>query len=488
MKIVVGCLYHESNTFNPFYTHSSDFVLIEGEEVLDRLASTQVFKEAGMEVIPSIYAVGLSSGIVTEEAYRYFANKILEVIKNEGDIDGIWLHLHGSMTVENIGSGEWQLIKEIRQIVGDEVPISLALDIHGNLPSDLVDNVNIIRSYRTVPHVDQPETEVITAKLLQQQIINNANVRPVYLRLPIIIGGDTAIGAEDPLRTIFQKIEELELMEGIASASFFIGFSWADTENTASTIVIVPESNDDREYALEQAVELGNYIFSKRGEFTFNSIALEPDDAIKYAIESNESPIFISDTGDNTTGGAPGINTMMLKLFANQENLNGKKVCIASIFDEKAYEQVVGSSVGELVEVNVGKNYDENSQSIFIKGRLIAKGDLLGYLGSTSDKVGKVCTISMGNMDVVIADKAGSFITNGHFIAAGLDLHEYDIVIVKQGYLFAQLSEISKMSIFSISPGATYQYFNKLEFKNIARPLYPFDHEVSLVQAKTTIR
>lgn len=80
MKIVVGCLYHETNTFNPFPTTKDDFVVVEGEDVLKRLASTEVITERGAKVIPSIYATALSSGIVTKETYRFFADKILSCI------------------------------------------------------------------------------------------------------------------------------------------------------------------------------------------------------------------------------------------------------------------------------------------------------------------------------------------------------------------------------------------------------------------------
>lgn len=81
MKILVGGLYHESNTFNPFLTEKDNFTLYEGEEMLNRVKSTQVFKDAGAIVIPTIHAFGISSGIVTKDTYRYFADKMLKVIK-----------------------------------------------------------------------------------------------------------------------------------------------------------------------------------------------------------------------------------------------------------------------------------------------------------------------------------------------------------------------------------------------------------------------
>ncbi|MEI3606500.1 M81 family metallopeptidase [Pseudogracilibacillus sp. SE30717A] len=479
MKIIIGGLYHESNTFNPMLTEKDHFSIVEGNQVYDRVCSTQVFREEGATVIPSIYATALSSGVVSEKTYRYFSDKILTVVKKEADIDGIWLHLHGSMTVENIGSGELQLLKEIREIVGFDIPISLTMDIHGNNTDELKDYANIIRAYRTVPHIDQCETEMITAKLLVDSIRSGEKITPAFVRLPFIIGGEQAIGNQDPLKSIFNKLEEIENSDGIASASFFIGFSWADTKNTSASIYIVPETQSYYQLAQEQANKLAEYVYSRRNEFKLVSIPLNPQEAIEKALNSTEKPVFISDSGDNTTGGGIGVNTELLSSFLQIGNLNNKKVCIAAIYDEKASKISENYNLGEEISLDIGIGFDSYSKSVTVRGIVKAKGALLGYLGGESDYVGSTCTISVGDIDIVIADKGHSFITMNHFAKAGLKIDDYDIIVVKQGYLFAELAEISKLHILAITQGATYQLIEELDFKNIKRPIYPFD-EVEL--------
>src|SRR5690625_3749264 len=112
MRVVVGNWYQESTTFNPIQMDKRSFVFFEGEESKYRVAATKVLEEIGFEVIPTIYATAISGGCVTEEAYRFFADKIINVLKKEKNIDGIWLHLHGAMEVVNIGSGEAALRSE----------------------------------------------------------------------------------------------------------------------------------------------------------------------------------------------------------------------------------------------------------------------------------------------------------------------------------------------------------------------------------------
>lgn len=475
MKIVTGGLYHESNTFNPIKTHVEDFVYREGNNMLDRVCSTKTFKKAGATIIPTIYATALSSGVVTEKAYRFFVDKIIHVLENESNIDGVWLHLHGAMTVENVGSGELQLLKEIREVIGSEIPISLTLDIHGNNAVNLNHFANIIRAYRTVPHTDQCETEIITAELLIDAINSNQIVKPAFVQLPMITSGEKALGNKEPLKTIFKKLEEIECLDEIATASFFIGFAWADTIDSAASVIVVPKIKEDYKVAEEQARILSNYIYSRRNDFEFSAVALDSIKAIEMAINNHNKPVFISDSGDNTTGGAVGENTSLLRSFLNQRELNNKKICFSAIFDSASYQKCSQYAIGDTVSIEIGTDHTKDSAVVSIDGVLKAKGDLLGYLGGTSDYVGKTCTVSFGNIDIVIANKGHSFITLKHFKAAGLNLRDYDIVVVKQGYLFPDLSEVSALDLLALTPGATYQLIDELDYKFIQRPMYPLD-------------
>src|SRR5690625_1833407 len=478
MKIMVGGLYHESNTFNPIMTNIDDFIIDEGKEMLNKVASTEVFEQAGVEVITSIYAFGLPSGVVSEDAYRILSDKILKPLKDNSDVDGVWLHLHGSMTVENIGSCELQLLKEIREIIGFKIPISLTLDIHCNNDLELGKYANIIRTYRSVPHIDQKETEKITARLLLDSINDKKLLKPMITRLPMIIGGETAVDNQDPLKAIFKKLEEVENYKGILTVSFCIGFSWADTENTSSSIIVIPESAEYEELALDVTNELVKYIWKRRNEFDFTSIVLSPEDSLKKALSYNEKPVFISDSGDNTTGGGVGSSTYFVEEILKDITMfdeKDKKICVAAVFDEGTFNECSRHTVGERIIVTLGTTSYKLNKPVRLDGVLKSKGDLMGYLGFTDVKVGEVYTISIGNIDIVIANQPYSFITMNHFREANLNIDEYDIIVIKQGYMFDEIKEKSKYHILGLSPGATYQLIEELKYKRIPRPTYPFD-------------
>src|SRR5690625_7378294 len=83
--------------------------------------------------------------------------------------------------------------------------------------------VNIIRDYRTAPHTDQEETEMITANMLADCLENKVKIKPVYKRIPMITPGEKATGNSEPMRTILNRLEEDEKMEGILLSNYFNG-------------------------------------------------------------------------------------------------------------------------------------------------------------------------------------------------------------------------------------------------------------------------
>ncbi|WP_018751756.1 M81 family metallopeptidase [Paenibacillus sanguinis] len=463
MKILVGCLYHETNTFNPFPTSREDFVYVEGAEVLDRLACTSLLQKKGIEVVPGIYATGLSSGIVKKEAYEFFRDQMLACLDQE--LDGVWLHLHGSMIVEEIGSGELDLVREIRKHIGYDIPISVTLDPHANLSGELAQHINIVRSYRTVPHIDQPETECITAELLATHIATASATHPVFIPLPLVICGEKALGNQFPLNDIFNQLAEIEAQQGILTASFFLGHAWSDSEHTGASIMIVPESPEFEPLARQSGMNLMKFVQEHRDRFVFSSLALEPAAAVERSLAEPLKPLFVSDSGDNTTAGAPGGNTELLQRYLATEQ--DKKVLIAAIYDRKAFVELNRHEVGDGVSFQLGSDYDNHSRPVQIRGVLKAKGDLLGYLNAMDNKVGEVCTVSSGNVDIVVANSGESFITLNHFSRAGLDWRAYDVIVIKQGYLFHELAEVSRQHILALTPGATYLKIDSLDYRHI---------------------
>lgn len=474
MKIAEGMFYHEANSFNPQTVKREDFVYEEGEAVVRRMFASTVFEEEGVEIVPLVYVNTLPNGICSRDAYEFYSKRILDILKDQKDLDGVMLHLHGSMEVEEIGSGEYDLIKKIRALLGDSVIIGLALDAHANNHPKLAGLVNVIRNYRTVPHVDQDVTEQTVARHMIDCLKHNKRTVPQYVRMPYAIHPEKATGATWPLNEIYERLTELEQRKEVSVATLGIGMVWCDCETMASNVVVTPSEECYTQVCASIAKELADYIYGLRYDFEFEQVPMDPHEAVKFSLQYPETPVYVSDSGDNTTGGAVGDHTIILREYLKMKNFNGRKVLVTSIWDEKAVEECMVYAEGETITVTVGKNYDENTKAVTVTGVLKKKGRLFGYMGCEKDAVGGAVTISTPNLDFVIIDRPGSFISVGHFTdGAGLDLDDYQVVVVKQGYLFAELRKLAKLAILALTPGATHQILENMEYHKILPPVYP---------------
>lgn len=474
MKIAEGMFYHEANSFNPQMVYKDDFVYEEGQKVIDRMFATEVFEEEGAQIVPLVYVNTLPNGICSREAYDFYSARIIELLEQNRDVDGVMLHLHGSMEVEGLGSGEYDLVKRIRGVLGEDVIIGLALDAHANNHPKLASLVNVIRNYRTVPHTDQDVTEKTVARHMVDCIRHHKKTVPQYVRMPYAIHPEKATAATWPLCEIYEKLWEIEKMKEVSVASLGIGMVWCDCETMASNIVVTPSEEYYTEACAKIARDLADYVYGCRELFEFEQVPMDPHEGVKFSVQYPESPVYISDSGDNTTGGAVGDHTIILREFLKLKDFNGRKVLVTSIWDEKAVEQCLNHREGDRITLSVGHGYDENTKAVEVTGTIKKIGSLFGYMGCEHDAVGNAVTISTDNVDFVVTDRPGSFISVGHFTdGAGLDLNEYQVVVVKQGYLFAELRKLAKLAILALTPGATHQMIENMEYHKIIPPVYP---------------
>ena len=150
MRIAIGSIMHESNTFALAPTPLEEFHPRYGAALLresecDSLGGIIALLQAqGADLIPTISAHALPGGVVARKAYEEMRKTLLEGIRAAGAIDGICLALHGSMQVAEIGDAESDLLREVRALVGPKVPIVAALDLHANVTATMVEQADAL--------------------------------------------------------------------------------------------------------------------------------------------------------------------------------------------------------------------------------------------------------------------------------------------------------------------------------------------------------
>ncbi len=133
-------------------------------------------------------------------------------------------------------------------------------------------------------------------------------------------------------------MDEIEKDNRILSASWHVGYIRHDTDVAGCGVVVVPSSNEFRTYAEQKVDELAAFVWERRHEFHYTGLTQEPDEALQTVLHCSGKPAFLTDSGDNTTSGAMGANTWVLRqVLAKPEALQGKRLLFAAIQDPRLY-------------------------------------------------------------------------------------------------------------------------------------------------------
>ena len=441
MKILVGAFQCESNTFSAAKAGKESFYMLHGDEAKRKLFASHLFEEAGFEVVPLVYAVSLPSGMVTRECFdEVLADFRAEAAKHP-DAAGMYLYLHGAMYVEGLGSGEEWTVKELRKTVGDAIPITLALDFHGNLSDGLVPLVQGIAGYRTAPHTDYDDTERRAAEALMRilnpepKTLNPEPIRPHFFRIRVQFA-DAAQTSVEPYVSVLRMIRELDSDPRVVTASVFNGQPWVDAPFMSASIVVYSASGHDEIHAKAKAV--ADYFDAHKTDLTFGVPAVAPED-VAEAVRTMAKPVFVSDSGDNTTAGAAGESDCLVNVFRG----TGLKTLFTSLYDPNAVTKYAGNAVG--------------------------RGRILGFVG---EDAGEGIVVREGNVDIVYSTVRTSFTMKEHFVAMGLNPADYDVVVVKQGYLWPGAASLAASQVFCMTPGTATNDFSTLPFKHLEGDYY----------------
>lgn len=468
-RILVGGILQETNTYSPLKETYDSFNQYRGADILEYMHTSpaKLITEAGHEVVPAVYASIIPSGLLTAAEFERFVEDFLSYCTD--DIDGIWLSVHGAMTVTDIGSGEAYLVKRLRERYDDGMPIFGSFDFHGNMSLALVSRMNYITAYYTAPHVDIYEAGCRAVRALLRCLETGILPRCKYVPIPIVLAGELVITADFPTCLFQQKLRSLEEEYGVWELSLFCGFAWSDCPRNRMAITV----SDDRmnEEMLAKVLDLASEIWSMRHEFNYGAaVPKEPAEAVRHAREVTREKIMISDTGDNVTAGCAGDNALLTGLMI-KEGL--KNALVAGIADAPAVAVCFKHEIGDTLTLELGGTIDpENSTRITVTGELILKNVIDAEEIPTPLRV---AVLRVGGVDILICEQRYSIISRKRINDTGLRYEAYKIIAVKLGYLFPDLAQEEPYSILAMTPGNAYQNTDRIPYTDGPERYFPRD-------------
>jgi microcystin degradation protein MlrC len=486
LKVLIGAIGHESNTFTPFLTTRDDFVALYGADIFDRPwrrgsleGIITTLKAQQVELLPTVAAGAMPGGVVERSAYEEFKRAVLENA-HDHDIDGVCLYLHGAMRAEGLDYCENDLLRDLRAELGPDVPITIALDMHANIVAEMVTNVDAMVAYHTAPHIDAFETGERAAQMLMEILTQGIKPEIGFAKIPFLLPGEMAQTSLDPMASMMRLVEQVEAHPEVLSASLANGHCWADVPDIGVIAVVVTRGNAT--LAQAEANRLATAFWERRAEFGVSAEAYPVEQAVEQALAATESTVFLSDSGDNPgAGGTTDVPLLLEKLLTR----GATNVLFAGIWDTQAVDTCARAGVGQTVTLSIGGKLDQrHGTPLEVTGQVRLLTDGHSYQGGVRRprlraRPGPVAVLNIEGVDVILSSTRLSFVDPVQLRNLGLEPLDYRFVVLKRGYLTAPFQAISERSILAFSPGATNCDVTQMEFRRVNRPMYPLDPDAT---------
>lgn len=482
-RILVGAMNHESNSFNPIIAGEADFQVLRGTAVLARRKNNDTLtgildtlEKAGYEPVPTVYASAVPNGLVDKAFCEKLRQEILERAASAGPIDAVCFALHGSMTDSALEEAEGPLLAGLRDIFPD-IPIFVALDMHATMTEKMHRNANGFVGYKCAPHTDQTETGVHAAKMTIAALERDVKAKSAWVKVPILIAGEQSSTTVQPMIGLIQALREVEAKEGILAASYLMGFPWCDNPHSAVGVYVTADS---KELAKQEALALAQKIWDTRHAFCFQTETYSEQEVLDKAFEAiqkgEQTPIYLSDSGDNPTAGSSSDCVGFLKCLLDDPRtaLLSSPALFGGIYDPEATLGCRGK-VGQEVTLTFGAKFDRVTTT-----PITATGKVMAYFEQWDKFPGNKSDIALfrtGNVDIVLAQKHIGYTSPEVFSDLGRDPHDAQIVVCKLGYLTAAQAAVAKRSIMALSKGSTNEDLASIPYEKTPRPIFPLDDD-----------
>ncbi|MFP3564859.1 M81 family metallopeptidase [Paraburkholderia sp. SIMBA_030] len=487
MKILIARMNHETNTFSPVDTPLAAFGRngpSYGEDAFKENKGMQTAMAAfidaaereNAEIVTPISASGNPSGPVAVAAYDAICNAIVAAAFG---CDAVMLDLHGAMVAENSNDGEGDLLERVRAALPD-APIAVALDLHGNVTQKMIDNADVIVSFKTYPHVDMYETGAHAARLMFDLVHGKAQPVMAWRQPPLLTHTLRSATAEGAMKRAVDAARAAEA-DGMLAVSVLSGFSLADIEAPCISVVVV--ANGDRAKAEAVAERIARQIWDEREDFVYRSAPLAESVAQAAALaQGADKPVLLLDHGDNCMSGGT-CDTMDLFEEALKQNLEG--VVSGPLCDPQAVAALMVAGVGSTVTVTIGNKLFGKAvvpkPPVAVTGvvRALTDGEYVisgpTYTGQRAF-MGRAAVLDTGTAKLVMTERTHEPWDLGVFESVGIDPRRARFLLLKSRmYCRPVFVPIAAALVECDSRGVTSSDFGLFAFEHVRRPVYPLD-------------
>ena len=484
-RIAVAGFQHETNTFAPTLATYEEFEkadawpgLIRGDEVIHALsgvhASLTGFVDAAMasggyEIIPVLWCAAEPSSYVTTDAFERIADMIVNDIGVAGDLDGIYMELHGAMVTQKHEDGEGELLRRIRDVTGPDLPIAVSLDFHANVTPEIMKHASSINIFRTYPHIDLVETGAKAFTSLER-LLTAEPLFKAFRQAPFLVPLTAQHTGSEPCRSLYASLDQL-VGESFCTADIAMGFPPADIFHSGPSVVAYAGSQEEADSVADTLLQ--SFIDA---EDIFNDGLQSPESAVADAMAyTGPKPVVIADAQDNSGAGASSDTTGLLSALVRG---NAQGAVLALLDDAEVAAKSHKMGMGAEFMASLGGKSGQDEQCSF-EGRFCVEALSNGEFPFTGTMFNGF-TASLGPMAVlrvldtpadvriVIGSVRCQCLDQAIFKHIGIDPAEQRIVVVKSSVHFrADFEPIAGRVLVAEAPGAHPCRLDNITYHNL---------------------
>ncbi|MFE0590015.1 M81 family metallopeptidase [Micromonospora echinospora] len=489
-RAFVAGLAHESSTYmvevsGP--TDLADFDVHSGAELIDEFAGTNTIVggylaacgRLGVEPVPGVHARAEPGAAVAPRAAAHLRDRLVAALRTATPVDVVLLDLHGAGALETGESLDLAVVRAVRAVVGPRVPVAVTVDLHANLPAELVTLVDVLVGFQEYPHTDMASRADLAASLAVGQLTGAS--RPVVRMrtLPMLLPPSTTWSG--PGAWLRDLVREIESEPDVLACTVLHGYPYADTPQARAAVVTV--GAPDAAEAANRTV--AGALWDERDRFRIDPVP--PERAVATARAAAGRPVVIGDGTDNPGCGAAGDSTYLLTALLD----SGLRACLATLHDPATVRACVTAGVGARVEVALGGRHGwASGPPVRATGTVRAITD--GRVVQRSMRAGKTLDfgtsvrLSLGDVDVIVASQRRQVLDPEILLLHGVLPDRYDVLAVKSvNHFRAGFATVSDHLLVADAPGPLTREIDSLPRGPATAGLWPMDPDVTFPDLPT---
>ena len=483
-RLAIGGIVHETVSFLPGETSLQDFErrAVRGDEIGPAFAGSntvfggflKVCQDNDVAVEGLLCAECAPSGPVSAAAFQALADELVSrAVLWRDEADGLLLHLHGAMVARGDHDPEHSLLVRLRKALGDDYPIALAMDLHGNVGGAKAALADVVCGFRHSPHTDMAETGERAATLLLGKLSGKINPVMALARPGLVLPSIFTATAQSPLREIMDEVHAAATLPGLLDVTLFTGFAYADVPEIGATVLAVADG--DEALAIRTAERLCARLVDAREALYGAAPLYEPDAALAQAatlVAAGIRPVVLLEHADRGND-----STHLLQAMLNHD---AGRTAVPYLHDPIAAKAAASAGLGaQLMTTLGGKSSEMAGPPVLFTGIVTYTGELRyritgPYRRGEMLDLGLSAVIDNGRIAVIVTSHSATAVDTDPFGQCGLDLDEFDIIALRSKTHFrAAYEPIAGAILIVETPDWGPADLMGLPYRNVPPGVYP---------------